>query len=56
MLGVGIDPEDPSLSLADREKRLSEATKDQLKGTRAFQECANSLEKAIAEELTRKRE
>jgi len=56
MLGVNLFPEDPSLSLSEQEKKLSEDTRNQVKGAREYLECLNSLDKAIDEELDRKRE
>jgi len=56
VLGVGVDPQDPSMSLAEREKIISENTKDHLLAAGKFMECTHAGDKAVDEELIRRRE
>ena len=56
VLGVGVDPQDPTMSLAEREKIISENTNDHIVGARKFMECQRAADEAIEEELIRRRE
>ena len=56
MLGVSSDSANPSLSLAEREEKLTEDTRNQLKGARDWIDCAESLDRAIDVEHARQRD